>query len=169
MDQVYGGSRVWSMGSLNPGHRLGNLRLRLKTRRGILLIYSRPSVYTWTAAGASPSSASFGQSRAPGRHGHQLERAQAWATGHHLWWGFFQHDLGDERNPIYPLTAVETTERKPAMRKRLGQPSTAVGTASGSAPAPRAPLQWQCRCGLLLQEMNWHRRPWQGRSTAVDG
>jgi hypothetical protein len=139
MDRVYGGSRVWSMGSLKPGHWLGDLWLKFKTRRGILLIYSQASVYTWTAACVSPSSASSGESRAPGRHGHRRERTQARATVHHLRWGFFLCDLCDERNPICPLTTVETAERKPAMRERLGRPSTTVGTVSSYALAPWTP------------------------------
>jgi hypothetical protein len=58
---------------------------------------------------------------------------------HHLRRGFFLRDLCDERNPICPLTTVETTEGKPTTRERLGRPSTAVGTASDGALAPRIP------------------------------
>jgi hypothetical protein len=139
MDRIYGSSRARSTGSLNLGRRLSDLRLRLKTWRGILLIQSRLSVHTWTAAGTSLSSALSDRSRAPGCHGRWLERAQAQAAVHHLQWGFFLHDLCDERNPICPLTTVETSEGKQATSEQLGRPSTAVGTASDSAPALRTP------------------------------
>jgi hypothetical protein len=66
--------------------------------------------------------------------------AQAHPMVHHLWRGVFLCDLCDEKNPICPLTTVETTEGKPAMRERLGRPSIVVGTASGGAPAPGTPL-----------------------------
>jgi hypothetical protein len=146
MDRVYGGSQAQSTGSLNPGRRLGDLWL--------------------TVAGASPLSASFDRSRALGHHGRQLERAQARATVHHLWWGFILRDLCNERNPICPLTVVETIEGKPATRERLGQASTAVGMALRLHG-----LLWQrrCRWGLLLQATNQRRRPWQGGSMVVDG
>jgi hypothetical protein len=71
--------------------------------------------------------------------GHRLEGAKARATGRQMRRCFFLRNLGDEGNPICPLTAVEMTERKPTMRKRLRRPSTAVGTVSGDAPAPRTP------------------------------
>jgi hypothetical protein len=54
--------------------------------------------------------------------------------------GFLLRDLGNESNPICPLTTVEMTERKPAMRKQLEWPSTVVGMASGGAPVPRTPV-----------------------------
>jgi hypothetical protein len=89
--------------------------------------------------GSFPStSARSGKTEPPGRHGHQLERTQTRATVHHLRQCFFLHDLHDERNPICPLTAVEMNHWKLVTGRRLGRSSTAVGTASGGVPAPRA-------------------------------
>jgi hypothetical protein len=69
-----------------------------------------------------------------GRHGHQLEGSN------------------------FPLTTVETTERKPVMRKQLGRPSMAVGMTSSGPPAPRTPSAVAGRRGLLLQVTDWNGR-----------
>jgi hypothetical protein len=92
----------------------------------------------WRLGSFPSTSARSGRTEPPGRHGHRLERTQTWATVHHLRRCFFLRDLHDERNPICPLTAVETNHGKLAMGRRLGRSSTAVGTSSGGAPAPRA-------------------------------
>jgi hypothetical protein len=84
------------------------------------------------------TSAQSNRTEPPGRHGHRLERTQTRATMHHLRRCFFLRDLHDERNPICPLTMVETNHGKLATGRRLGRSSTAVGTTSSGAPAPRA-------------------------------
>jgi hypothetical protein len=56
---------------------------------------------------------------------------------HHLRRGFVLRDLCNERNPICPLSMVETTEGKPVTREQLGRPSMVVGTTSGGALSPR--------------------------------
>jgi hypothetical protein len=53
--------------------------------------------------------------------------------------GFFLRELGSKRNSFCELTAVKTDHEKLAMGRRLEQSSTAVGMASGGAPAPRTP------------------------------
>jgi hypothetical protein len=63
--------------------------------------------------------------------------AQARSMVHHLRRGFFLRDPCNERNPICPITAMETTEGKLATRERLRRPSAVVGMAFGGAPAPR--------------------------------
>jgi hypothetical protein len=53
--------------------------------------------------------------------------------------GFFLYGLGYERNSFSELTVVKTDHEKLAMGRWLRRSSTAVGMASGGAPAPRNP------------------------------
>jgi hypothetical protein len=55
------------------------------------------------------------------------------AMGHHLLIGGNLRILGDERDPIYPLTAVETSPRKRATGRRLDQCLVMVMAVSGEA------------------------------------
>jgi hypothetical protein len=126
-------------GFIKPGPSTRWSMTQIKNAKGYPLDLISAVGYTWMATGTSPSSVSSGQSGAPGCHGCWLERAQAWATVHHLRQGFFLRDLCDKSNPICPLTMVETTEGKPTTRERLGRPSMVVGTTSGGALAPRTP------------------------------
>jgi hypothetical protein len=58
---------------------------------------------------------------------------------HEMMQGFFLRDLGYERNSFCELTEVKTDHGKLVMGRWLGRSSTAVGMASGGAPAPRTP------------------------------
>jgi hypothetical protein len=58
------------------------------------------------------------------------------ATKHHLLIRGDLYVLGDERDPICPLTAVETSHRKRAMGRQLDQCLVMVREVSGEAPAP---------------------------------
>jgi hypothetical protein len=71
-------------------------------------------------------------------HGWRLGRAQA--TVHETRRGLILHDLGDKGYSFYQLTAGETDHWKLTTERPLGQPSMAVGTTSGGAPAPGTSL-----------------------------
>jgi hypothetical protein len=58
------------------------------------------------------------------------------ATRHHLLIGWHLRVLGDERDPICPLTTVEASPRKRATRKQLDKCSVMVMAVPGEAPAP---------------------------------
>jgi hypothetical protein len=62
------------------------------------------------------------------------------AMGHHLLIGGHLLVLGDERDPICPHTAVETSPRKQATGRRLDQCLVMVMVVSGEAPAPMTVL-----------------------------
>jgi hypothetical protein len=59
---------------------------------------------------------------------------------HETMQGFFLRDLGYERNSFYELTTVKTDHGKLPTGRQLRRSSTAVGMASGGAPAPWTPL-----------------------------
>jgi hypothetical protein len=58
------------------------------------------------------------------------------ATGHHLLIRGHLRVLGDEKDPICPPTAVETSRRKRVMGRRFNQCLVTVMAVSGEAPAP---------------------------------
>jgi hypothetical protein len=123
---------VWVIGSFLDAQILMKTKGYPRSNLGHRLTNGQPGACLLPRLGSA-------EAERRGHHGRRLEGDQARATGHQIRRGFFLHDLGDERNPICPLIMVETTEKKPAMRKRLGRPSTAVGTMFGSAPAPWTP------------------------------
>jgi hypothetical protein len=82
---------------------------------------------------------------------------------HGRWFGQLLRDLDVERNSFCRLTVVEMDGGKLAMRRRLGQSSTAVGASSGStlalglAPAAVERLrQPPSGLGLARQASGWH-------------
>jgi hypothetical protein len=81
---------------------------------------------------------SAGETKAGGRHGHQLGRAQARATGHQTRWSLTLHDIEDEGNPFCKLTATETIEGERATMMRFSRRLVMVRMASSSAPASRS-------------------------------
>jgi hypothetical protein len=93
-------------------------------------------------AGASSSSVHSAKTEHGRYHGRWPGRAQAQAqaTVHETTQGFFLRDLGYERNSFCELTTVKTDHGKLATGRWLGRSSTAVGTTSGGALAPRASL-----------------------------
>jgi hypothetical protein len=73
-----------------------------------------------------------------GRHGRQLEGAQALSTGHQTPIRFFLCYLGYERNLFCSLTTMETGHKRRSMGRQLGQQLAVVRSFSGEAPASRS-------------------------------
>jgi hypothetical protein len=61
-------------------------------------------------------------------------RARTRSILHQMLNGFFLRDLGDESNRFCSLTAAATIHGRMAMRRRLGQPLTAMRVALGDDP-----------------------------------
>jgi hypothetical protein len=81
---------------------------------------------------------SVGETKAGGRHGPRLGRAQAQATEHQTWWGLTLHDLQDKGNPFCELTVKEKVEGERATVAQFGRRLSSVRMASGGAPASRS-------------------------------
>jgi hypothetical protein len=64
-----------------------------------------------------------------------LGRAQTRRIEHQMRCGFFLHGLGDERNPISILTAVQTDGGMLVMVARFNQPLAMVSSSSEPSPA----------------------------------
>jgi hypothetical protein len=74
----------------------------------------------------------------PRRHGQQLGRAQAWATGHQTRWGLILHDLEEQGNPFCKLTVKETVNGEKAAVARFSRRLATMRAASGGAPTSRS-------------------------------
>jgi hypothetical protein len=107
--------------SLNESRRLVDHGPRLARSKGYGGFSSRSLIYEWTACVAS-SCTVLGETGEPRDPPWPADRAAlSRAMRHHLLIRGDLRVLGDERDPIYPLTAVETSHRKRATGRQLDQ------------------------------------------------